>query len=82
MVRTNVDARARKTYSAGTLRHHRSRTLHVGRIAPHVEQPGVESIALYVVQPRFSITRETRGSYPAPSHRERQSYRRDDDVGP
>ena len=40
---------ARETHSAGTLRHYRPRTLYLGRIAPHVEQPCMVPVALYVV---------------------------------
>ena len=47
MVRTVVDPSACEAHSAGTLRHYHPRTLYVGRIAPHVEQPCMEFIALY-----------------------------------
>ena len=82
MVRTIIDAQARPTHRAGTLRRQRSRTRHIGRIALHVEQSRVEATALYAVQTRFGAARETRGSHPTPSHRNRQPYRRDGDVGP
>lgn len=82
MVHTFIDAQAREAHSAGTLRRYGPRTLYAGRIPPHVEQSCVELIAVYAVQTWFSVTRETRGSRPPSSHRDRQSHRRDDDVGP
>ena len=82
MVYTVVGAQTREAHSARTVCYQYSRTIHAGRIAPHVEQPCMESIALYAVQPRFSVAREACRSHPPSPHRERQPYRRDDDVGP
>ena len=49
MVHSVVDAQTREAHSARTLCRYRSRTLHAGRIAPHVEQPRMESTAIYAV---------------------------------